>query len=294
MARARRGVVGCVTAWMACGLAACSPWMPDVALTPAAQGFRYGRTALEFTAEPRQLTLDCGHGDDGDARDDCGGGYRFELEFRDSEGRAVPGGGRLTAAGPVTLSVPPNAVSADWERSPLLPERAPRIERPGALELGRARWDSLRARGGAEHEFNSLPLRHSLRGPTRVYSVRARAGCKRAAHEQVAKLLHLGPGSELPGGVRVGVYIEAEPLGGELVIRSSLVDRFDEFRIELDGLPVAELRSGLNVSMLCGGAGWITVTARLPLSALPEQRCTLTLSQKGGNDTEAAQVSLSF
>jgi hypothetical protein len=215
-----------------------------------------------------------------------------KLEFKDANGQPLPGGGLFSGPGCVTIPVPPAQSSIDWtavgrEGEPLPEQLIASPLTPFAVPVG------LLPKQGTEYVFGCSTIVAPIDSIGRWYWFEAVATSLSEAQGLVDPLLYHGVGNPLPSQVRVGYLIEAELVGFDLVIRSSLHDRFGHFRVDVEGNPVADLATGLNVQSVAAGSRWTTVTATIPISMLSETM-DISIQQQGQNDPHALQMSFDY
>jgi hypothetical protein len=99
-----------------------------------------------------------------------------------------------------------------------------------------------------------------------------------------------GPGGLLPPGVTVDGWLELEGLAR---LRSSVTGGFGSFRLEIDGVTVADLERGLNATVATAGNGWSTLVVDLPADlVLPGTPFSLVQRREGA--ASDLEVSLEF
>lgn len=93
-----------------------------------------------------------------------------------------------------------------------------------------------------------------------------------------------GPGTPLPSYVDVLSFFTVDLVGSDLVVKSSLAQRFGRYTITLNGTTVlADKASQLNVSGSSPGNGWLTLTSLIPAAvAQPGNEIVITQSAMGG------------
>src|SRR5262249_42033410 len=69
--------------------------------------------------------------------------------------------------------------------------------------------------------------------------------------------------TELPGDATLQSTLTFSRRDGVVTISSALRGGFDAFRVEVEGVVVADLEWGLNVQSATGAGGWTVVTSRL-------------------------------
>jgi len=219
------------------------------------------------------------------------GSAEVTLQFKGQDGQPIPGGGTLNAPGCVTLPIPPAAGSFDWVRKPQVEPAEMRLLAPIVLPVMGP--GGAQHKGGPEYVFGCSPLKSWSTQTARGYELGVQASSLAEAQSLAAPFLYHGAGAILPPEVGVHFDVEADMAGSDLVIRSSLRDEFDHFRIDVDGQPVADLGAGLNVRLVKPGARWVTVVATIPLSLLSDTM-DMTLVQRGETDPDELQLMLVF
>jgi len=219
------------------------------------------------------------------------------LQFKGTDGMPVPGGGMIDAPGCLTVPFPPGGVSVDWLEAPrdggdggggkslVVPPHL-----PGSFT---AAVQDFVPDDTQEYVFGCATLKGSLEEVARTYEIAVMATSLAEAQSIVVPIAYYPTGSPLPPGVSVHYHIEAQLQDGALVIRSSLWDKFDEFRVDINGQPVADVGTGQNVEVTHPGSRWTTIVATLPLSLLSESML-VELHQQGHTDPNELWRVLSF
>ena len=252
-------------------------------IQPTTQCAGYAEFGYWYKNEPNQFSL-C-----------VDGSVPVTVEFKGADGQPVPGGGGIDAPGWATYPWPADAVSADWYR----PEDEDRggeellTVLPFAGSMGAAVPAGWLPAGAKEYVFGCSTLKVKPTDVARSYEYGVLASSLAQAQALVSPLIYHGVGGNLPPGVTVHYDIEAELVGLALEIRSSLHGRFDHFHVDINGQPVADLGTGLNVQVTHPGSRWMTVTATIPLSQLSEQM-DLTLVQQAEGDPSEFQLTTAF
>ena len=210
------------------------------------------------------------------------------VQFKGADGAPVPGGGVLDAPGCLNLPFPPGGVSIDWLE-------IPRDENEGEVGeklLVAASHGDVQF-GAQEYVFGCAPLKVALNDMGRTYEISALATSLAEAEALVMPVAYFPTGSSLPPNVTVHYHIETQLEDGALVIRSSLADKFDEFKVDVNGQRVADIASGLNVEVTHPGNRWTTIVATLPLDMLSDEMM-VELDQQGTSDPNPYWLVLTF
>lgn len=276
---ARWGVVSILAVAGATWAAAAGCATGEVVIQPTTDCVGYGPNGYWHKEEPPVVTV-CTDGE-----------VAGLLQFKGPGGRLVSGGGILAAPGCVSFPMPPGAVTYDWIKAePAVPPIQPLVFAP-FLPAGLT--ETAFPKDSQDYTFGCAPLKAWSSETARLYEVSVLAKSLAEAQSLVNPVLYHGPGTPVPPGLTVHYYVEARLEGSALEIRSSLRDAFDSFQVDIDGQPVAELDSGLQVQVTKPGARWTTVTATIPLSQL-SQTMDLSLRQQGRHDPNELNVQLDF
>jgi hypothetical protein len=214
-----------------------------------------------------------------------------EFEFKDENGNVIQEIS-MEAAGCVKVPIPSGTASYDWKKKeppeePFLALSAPGL--PPVLPTSWGMYPDHYLMGGGSVALGCLSTEVRRNEPAVAYAFRVHTTDFDTAGEMVAPIIQGGPGTPVPPAVTVGSFVSLVHDGVTATIRSSLPYRFDHYVIDVDGLVVADLQTGRAAEVSSGGQGWVTITTELPLlTALPGQ--TVTLRQKGRQDTEAAEL----
>ena len=270
------------TIGIALGLAAIGAWALSCTTTPpviepTTDCYGYGTWGYWNSAEPPSVTV-------------CTDGTKARiLQFKGADGQPVPGGGLIAAPGCLNVPYPPGGVTFDWLEKPR--EEGGEVEIKSLLVPPHVQdyvHDSAQ-----EYVFGCAPLKADPIEGARTYEISVLATSLAEAQALVVPVAYFPTGSSLPNGMAVHFHIEAHIENGALVIRSSLADTFDEFRIEINGVTVADIASGLNVEVTHPGGRWTQIVATLPQSLLWESM-NLVLHQQGHNDPNEFWKALVF
>lgn len=210
------------------------------------------------------------------------------LQFKGADGEPVPGGGVIEAPGCLEIPYPPGGVTVDWIGDP-------RDDDDGGMgkDLSTPTQHGYVESGAHEYVFGCATLKSPPEGVARHYEIAALATSLAEAQSLVVPVAYYPTGTSLPNGVTVHYYIEAQVENGALVIRSSLVDKFDEFRVDINGQTVADVGTGQNVEVTHPSNRWTTIVATLPLSLLSESMM-VELHQQGHSDPNELWIVLTF
>ena len=102
-----------------------------------------------------------------------------------------------------------------------------------------------------------------------------------------------GPGTVLPSGVAVFAFVQAAVVSGNLVVASSLPERFGVFTITVDGVTIADKAAGTNATVTGPGNGWATITSVIS-STLFHPGAVIILHQTSASDANPETVTITF
>lgn len=147
--------------------------------------------------------------------------------------------------------------------------------------------------GSYPYEFLKGPNGFNVSTPYVATYIRAAALTYAGAQAKAAVVEQGGPGTELPGGVQVYSYVTVTYVSGDVVVASSLPERFGQFTITVNGTVVADKSTGTNVVVTGAGNGWATASSLLP-GSLFQAGAVMVLQQSATGNTNPVTMSMTF